>query len=245
MAAALARMRSATFLASPRPLMTPLMTLTLLSRIGLKTVWRRIRSSRHAIATMTRQRESRRSGHGVPIRRPLAIRVKATAAQPPVLFARGPSEAGRPSVRTASRLRTSTGLPGWSSTCLSRRSHLFGAGSLRPASGDAPGLVAGEEVRRRATVRLPLEIDVNERLPVGVAHDEAGQAKLWRLPGGLFARSCANATAPHRREVLSSFRCKVFREPRYFGSRSEIQIRPRPQRVIPCAKRSSVGDSDG
>jgi len=44
------------------------------------------------------------------------------------LHGAAPVRAGRPSVRTASRLGTSAGLPGWSSTCLSRRSHLFGAG---------------------------------------------------------------------------------------------------------------------
>ena len=34
---------------------------------------------------------------------------------------------------------------------------------------DAPRLVAGEEVRRRATPRLLLELDIRERLLVGVA----------------------------------------------------------------------------
>ena len=40
--------------------------------------------------------------------------------------------------------------------------------------GDAPGLVAGEQLRRRAASRFILEIDVGERLPVVVADDEAG-----------------------------------------------------------------------
>ena len=57
--------------------------------------------------------------------------------------------------------------------------------SLKPASthnnrvesdvgGDAPGLVVGEQLGRRSTPRLLLEIDIGKRLPVGVADDEAG-----------------------------------------------------------------------
>jgi hypothetical protein len=45
---------------------------------------------------------------------------------------------------------------------------------LGDVHSDAPGLVAGEELGRRAPSRLPLEVDVGERLPVGVADDEAG-----------------------------------------------------------------------
>jgi hypothetical protein len=37
-------------------------------------------------------------------------------------------------------------------------------------------LVAGEEMRRRASSELVFEIDVGERLPVGIADDEAGVA---------------------------------------------------------------------
>jgi hypothetical protein len=48
---------------------------------------------------------------------------------------------------------------------------------------DAPGLVAREEVRRRATARLLLKIHVGERLPVGVADDEAGVASGCRVQG--------------------------------------------------------------
>jgi hypothetical protein len=44
---------------------------------------------------------------------------------------------------------------------------------LGDVHGDALGLVAGEEVRRRAASRLLLEIDIGERLPVGVADGEA------------------------------------------------------------------------
>jgi hypothetical protein len=39
---------------------------------------------------------------------------------------------------------------------------------------DPPGLVAGEQMRRRPPSRLLLAIDVSERLPVGVADNEAG-----------------------------------------------------------------------
>ena len=51
---------------------------------------------------------------------------------------------------------------------------------LGDVGGDAPGLIAGEEVRRRAPSRLPLEIDVGEGLPVGVADDEAGVLQSLR-----------------------------------------------------------------
>jgi hypothetical protein len=44
--------------------------------------------------------------------------------------------------------------------------------------GDAPGLIAGKQVRRRAPSGLILEIDVGERLPVGVADNEAGVGLL-------------------------------------------------------------------
>jgi hypothetical protein len=71
----------------------------------------------------------------------------------PVLFARGrPSEAGRPSVRTASRLGTSAGLPGWSSTCLSRRSHLFGARCVGPLVAIRR---ASSQVSSLAAARVP------------------------------------------------------------------------------------------
>jgi hypothetical protein len=56
-------------------------------------------------------------------------------------------------------------------------------GIIRRPGGDPPGLVAGEEVRRRAASRLFLEIHVAERLPVGVTDDEAGVGLLggpWR-----------------------------------------------------------------
>jgi hypothetical protein len=40
---------------------------------------------------------------------------------------------------------------------------------LGDVGGDAAGLVAGEQVRRRAPSRLVLEIDVGERLAVSVS----------------------------------------------------------------------------
>ena len=57
--------------------------------------------------------------------------------------------------------------------------HLTLAQQLRQlgdVGGDAPGLVAGEQSGRRTPSRLLLEIDVGERLPVGVADDEARRA---------------------------------------------------------------------
>jgi len=39
---------------------------------------------------------------------------------------------------------------------------------------DAPGLVPREQMRRRAPARLLLEIDIRERLPGMILHDEAG-----------------------------------------------------------------------
>ncbi len=43
---------------------------------------------------------------------------------------------------------------------------------------DAPRLVAREEVRRPATVQLPFEIDVGERVPISIADDEASPIQL-------------------------------------------------------------------
>jgi hypothetical protein len=45
---------------------------------------------------------------------------------------------------------------------------------LRDIGGDAPGLVAGEQMCRRAPSRLLLEIDVGERLAGVILHDETG-----------------------------------------------------------------------
>ena len=49
---------------------------------------------------------------------------------------------------------------------------------LGDVGGDAPGLVVGEELGRCAASRLLFEIHVGERLPVGVADDEAGVGLL-------------------------------------------------------------------
>ena len=55
-------------------------------------------------------------------------------------------------------------------------------GPLKNAAAPAAlGLVAGEEVRRRSPSRLLLEIDVGERLTVGVADDEACRVLRRRL----------------------------------------------------------------
>ena len=61
--------------------------------------------------------------------------------------------------------------------------------------GDAPGLVAGEQIGRRAPSRLVLEIDVGERLPVGVADDEAGVGFVGG-PGGGKRRAKASSGCP-------------------------------------------------
>jgi hypothetical protein len=45
---------------------------------------------------------------------------------------------------------------------------------LGDVGGDAPRLVAGEQLGRCASPRLLLEVDVGERLPIGVADDKAG-----------------------------------------------------------------------
>jgi hypothetical protein len=51
---------------------------------------------------------------------------------------------------------------------------------LGDVGGDAPRLVAGEQLGRRPSSRLILEMDVSERLPVGVAYDEALRKLLDR-----------------------------------------------------------------
>jgi hypothetical protein len=49
---------------------------------------------------------------------------------------------------------------------------------LGDVGGDAPGLVAGEQVRRRSPSRLLREIDVGECLAVVVTDDESRQDRL-------------------------------------------------------------------
>jgi hypothetical protein len=44
---------------------------------------------------------------------------------------------------------------------------------LGDVGGDAPGVVVGGQVSRRAPTGLVLEVEVTERLPVGIADDEA------------------------------------------------------------------------
>jgi hypothetical protein len=52
---------------------------------------------------------------------------------------------------------------------------------------DPPRLVSGEQVGRRASARLLLEVKIAERLPVLVADDEA----LWMLIDGPRRREAA------------------------------------------------------
>jgi hypothetical protein len=65
-----------------------------------------------------------------------------------------------------------------SSRLVHRRRRAQQLRQLGDVGGDPPGLIAGEEVRRRPPSRLLLAIDVSERLPVGVADDEAGVGLL-------------------------------------------------------------------
>jgi transposase len=60
--------------------------------------------------------------------------------------------------------------------CAMRKRELPGSRTAvwRFFRGDPPCLVAGEEVRRRAASRLLLEIDVGQRVPGLILHDQAG-----------------------------------------------------------------------
>ena len=71
------------------------------------------------------------------------------------------------------------------------RASIHGQSHRRSGSGSfatwrrCAGLLAGEEMRCRSPSRLVLEMDVGQRLPVGVADDEAGPGLLvtgCRLP---------------------------------------------------------------
>ena len=53
---------------------------------------------------------------------------------------------------------------------------------LGDVHGDAPGLVAGEQLGRRSPPEFILAIDVGERLTISIADDEAGVGFLGR-PG--------------------------------------------------------------
>jgi hypothetical protein len=83
---------------------------------------------------------------------------------------------------------------------LGRRGAVCGASSfglrqfrqLGDVGYNAPGLVAGEQLRRCASARLILEIGEGECLPVSVADDEAG-GRLLDGPGRQLALK-----APHQ-----------------------------------------------
>ncbi len=57
---------------------------------------------------------------------------------------------------------------------------------LGDVGGDAPGLVAGEQLGRRPPAPLVLAVDVGQRLPVAVADDEAGVGLFGSLSLGSF-----------------------------------------------------------
>ena len=75
------------------------------------------------------------------------------------------------------------------------------SGTLADVDGDAPGLVAGEQLGRRSPPEFILAIDVGERLPISVADDEAGVGLLdgpgrreaaRRRRGATIAKGCSH-----------------------------------------------------
>jgi len=57
-------------------------------------------------------------------------------------------------------------------------------GQLGDVGGDAPGLVAGEQLRSRAAARLFVEIDLSERLTVLVPDGETASCSSIDQGGG-------------------------------------------------------------
>jgi hypothetical protein len=55
---------------------------------------------------------------------------------------------------------------------------------LSDVGGDAPGLVLGEQLGRRTPTGRVLDVEVAERLPVGVANDEAPACSSISQGGG-------------------------------------------------------------
>jgi hypothetical protein len=90
---------------------------------------------------------------------------------------------------------------------------------LGDVGGDPPGLVAGEQVCRRAPPRLVLEIDVSERLPVGVADDEAGVRFLGE-PGEAARRIVLLLSkSVTTRRIVDAVRCGKWRSGVRAGAR--------------------------
>ena len=61
----------------------------------------------------------------------------------------------------------------------------FAPQQLGDVDGDAPRFVLGQQVRRSASARLVLEVDIGQRVAVVIADDEAGMVRLidgprWR-----------------------------------------------------------------
>jgi hypothetical protein len=67
---------------------------------------------------------------------------------------------------------------------------------------DAPRLVAGEQMRRRAPSRLVLGIDIGERLPVVVADDEADGDLIDGLGRCEAGRTFVGALSVYRHAVF-------------------------------------------
>ena len=99
-------------------------------------------------------------------------------------------------VRSKQRLRSYNG----GKIGSARAQHLRQLGDV---GGDAPGLVAGQQTGSRSPPLLLLEIDVGERLPVGVADDEAGLLLVDRPGrGGALQQNAPPATPETARGLL-------------------------------------------
>jgi hypothetical protein len=108
---------------------------------------------------------------------------------------------------------------------------LRGSSGIGDVGCDPPGFVAGEEVRRRATVRLLLEVNVGQRLTVGAADYEAGVGLVavhggGNRRGGTLALCGALLLAAqrggHREQYLISFH--GMSQPMELSCRSHIPI---------------------
>jgi len=111
-----------------------------------------------------------------------------------------------------------------------RRSNSGSLAMLRAMS-----LLIGDQVRRRATARLLLEVPVGERLPVSVADDETGvrlfgdpsagrprQVRRTERPGSFKTRSASRAT------TLSTIAsetdaCFIEKPPRFGASNGRME----------------------
>ena len=77
---------------------------------------------------------------------------------------------------------------------------------------DAPGLIASEEVRRRASAGLLLVVHIRERVAASVLHDETG---VVHLVDGPRRREAASGHAPALR--LRSYAASIARFAAWMG----------------------------